>query len=96
MFSRSNSTEYSVGLTCFMCIIIIIEPSILSIDRFILKSPYARVSEFKQVDHVFLPVTVTRAVMYISCVCMCTCVHIALYTHNIHGQLCSMLYISVN
>ena len=96
MFSGSNSTEYSVCRTCFMCIIIIIQPSILSIDRFILKSPYARVSEFKQVDHVFLPVTVTRAVIYISCMCMCTCVHIALYTHNIHGQLCSMLYISVN
>ena len=94
MFSWSNSTKYSVCLTCFMCIIIIIQPSILSIDRFILKSPYARVSEFKQVDHVFLPVTVTRVVMYMSC--MCTCVHIALYTHNIHGQLCSMLYISVN
>ena len=71
MFSGSNSTEYGVCRTCFMCIIIIIQPSILSIDRFILKSPYARVSEFKQVDHVFLPVTATpqaRVVMYISCV----------------------------
>ena len=59
MISGSNSTKYSVCLTCFMCIIIIIQPSILSIDRFTLKPPYARVSECKHVDHVFLPVTVT-------------------------------------
>ena len=90
MFSGSNSTEYSVYLTCFMCIIIIIEPSILSIDRFILKPPYARVSECKHVDHAFLPVTVTpqaRAVMYISCVCMCASI--------LHFILISV-YISVN
>ena len=96
MFSRSNSTKYSVCLTCFMCIIIIIQPSILSIDRFILKPPY--MLEYQSVNTLTMCSCLSLShhkgsnvhVMYVYMCPYCT-----VYSY-IHGQLCSMLYISVN